>query len=107
MRSNRPQRVDRKTDACQGGPAWGKLQDIPLILDTLAKELSTAALSEADIESLEARTFEEESKVERPRERAKPRVFISPSLEGLEYARALEGYLEQFAIPQIWNEQQF
>jgi predicted nucleotide-binding protein len=82
-------------------------EDVPLILSALIRELSTAALSEADIDNLEARAFEEESTVERPRERAKPRVFISSSAEGLAYARALEGYLEQFAISQIWNEQEF
>jgi predicted nucleotide-binding protein len=81
--------------------------EVPLVLDFLNQELSAAALSKADIEDLQARTFEEESKAPKPRERTRPRVFISSSVEGIEYARAIQIYLERYAISQIWDEQRF
>jgi len=80
---------------------------MPLVLDSLNQELSAAALSKADIEDLQARTFEEESKAPKPRERNRPRVFISSSFEGIDYARAIQTHLEGYAISQIWDEQRF
>jgi len=82
-------------------------EELPLVLDSLNQELSAAALSKADIEYLQARTFEEESKAPKPRERARPRVFISSSGRGIEYARAIQIHLERYAISQIWDEERF
>jgi len=78
-------------------------EEVPLVLDSLIQELSAAALSKADIDDRQARAFDDESKGQEPRERSRPRVFISSSTEGLGYAREIQANLEAYAICQIWD----
>src|SRR5436309_10196368 len=82
-------------------------KELPAVLDSLSRELSEAVLSKANIDELEARTFQKEPDIIAHREPRKPGVFISCSAEGLPFAQALQRELTYFTSVTLWTESSF
>jgi predicted nucleotide-binding protein len=81
--------------------------EVPAVLELLSREVSNVVLSKANVEELQARTFDKTASSQRPTRRSRARVLISSSSEGRAYAHSLQISLEFSALTELWTDERF